>query len=192
MKAKLRNVYLISPYIFSLAITFLVLVLLADAIVFTCCLPKMQGMKISEAIISSEALVLYFVSTITALIVVLLIKNSYEYFGFVEIHKDRVEFRTLFRESRVFYYRDIKEIGIDYGTLSLGHKQFWVYFGKEKIPNKFFHNVLRMPFTPNLMRIQYRQELYRALIDNMPYDNVGKKLCRSHSVITLFRVEDDE
>lgn len=192
MKAKLRNVYLISPYIFSLACTFLALVFLADTIVFTCCLPQMQGMKISEMFFSSEAFVIYFVTAITVFIVVLFVKNSYEYFGFVEIHEDRIVFHALFRKSRIFYYMDLNDIGIDYGTLSLGHKQFWIYLSKVKISNKFFHDILRMPFSPDMMRIQYRQELYRALIDNMPYHHCGKKLCRSHSVIALFRVDDDK
>lgn len=192
MRTKLRNVYLISPYIFSLAVTFWVLVLLADSIMLTCCLQRMQCMKMSEAIISSEALVICFATAVTVFLLVIFIKNSYEYFGFVEIHTDRVVFRTLFRKSREFLYMDLKDIGIDYGTLSLGHKQFWIYLSKEKIPTKFYHNVLRMPFSPDMMRIQYRKELYQALIDNMPYDNCGKKLCRSHSVITLFHAESDK
>ena len=34
-------------------------------------------------------------------------------------------------------------IGIDYGVLSGGIEQYWMYFSKERIPKKYFHNITR-------------------------------------------------
>lgn len=192
MKSKRRNIYLISPYVFSLAVILIVLGFLITGVVVGKCIEPMKGMELAEIAASSKISGLYVLVALFLILLGILFANSYEYFGTVEILSDRVIFRAPFHRSRSLLYEDLKDVGIDYGIVSPGYRQFWIYLSKETIPHKYFHNILRLPYSPGTMRIQYRADLYRVLLDRMPYQGCGKMLCRSHSVITLFRAESDE
>lgn len=93
--------------------------------------------------------------------------NAYEYLGTVEITDAGLVFRAPFRRKREFRYEELCEFGIDYGGLSVG-RQYWIYFCKAPFDKKYRHSINRMPFNGNWMRIQYREDVYKALYAAAP------------------------
>lgn len=133
-----RKKYLISPYNFSLVCVFLALVLLGNILMFSFWISKAQGLSLLEALELGEAFGFFFTLALTLVLVIVFLRNAYEYFGTIQIYHDKVVFRTVFRKARTFLYSELKDVGIDYGTAS-GAKQFWIYFGKEKIGAQYTH-----------------------------------------------------
>lgn len=183
-----RKKYLISPYNFSLVCVFLALVLLGNILMFSFWISKAQGLPLLEALELGEAFAFFFTLALTLVLVIVFLQNAYEYFGTIEIYPDKVVFRTVFRKARTFLCSELKDIGIDYGTAS-GAKQFWIYFGKEKIGTQYTHNILRLPYSSRAMRVQYRKEVYEALLDSISDVDIEKRLRSSYSTIRLFRVD---
>ena len=93
--------------------------------------------------------------------------NAYEYLGTVEITDAGLVFRAPFRRKREFRYEELCEFGIDYGGLSVD-RQYWIYFCKAPFDKKYRHSINRMPFNGNWMRIQYREDVYKALYAAAP------------------------
>lgn len=113
----------------------------------------------------------------------------YEIFGHMKIQGDAVAFFHPFRGKRKLLFSEIKYIGIDYGVISGGVKQFWIYFSKVPIPPKYVHNMNRMALSKQTMRIQYRREVFESLIYYLPKD-LSKRLRANYSIIRLYKKEE--
>lgn len=181
--------YRISPYTSSLTLIFWSLVLFTDGLMVKFCLDATHGMSLTEAAGTGIFQGVLLILGITAVLLGIFLRNGYEYFGTVQISRDRLVFRAILRQPVELLYDELHEVGIDYGFLSLEHRQFWIYFSKVPVENRYTHNILRLPFSRNAMRIQYRPEVYEALLQTMPEGKIKKQLLRSHSVITLHRAE---
>ena len=180
--------YLISPYITSLSCVFLLLLIVANVKMFDIWLDKVGGLSGMKTLITADVFGMLLMPGLTLAAVLVLSRNGYEFFGSMEICSEWIVFRGVFKKPRVFMYEELKDVGIDYGTLS-GTRQFWIYFSKKIIDKKYTHNILRLPFSPDTMRVQYRKTVYEALIKAVPYKSIGKTLCRSHTVVKLFHVD---
>lgn len=180
-----------SPYLVSLTCILGGLLLFVNGLMVSFCIDATRGMSLSDAIGTGIFQGVLFIAGLSVILLGVLLRSRYEYFGRIEIYPDRVVFRTLFCKPRVFLYSELADIGIDYGFLSLDHRQFWIYFSKVPLDTRYTHNILRLPFSAESMRVQYRRELYDALLDAMPLDRIGKRLARSHSVIQLYRVDQE-
>lgn len=80
---------------------------------------------------------------------------------------------------------DLKEcvdIGIDYGVISGGMKQYWFYFSMDPIPKKYFHRINRLKYTKRCMRVQFNDKAYNVILQNSPPE-VQRKLRNAYSVI---------
>lgn len=163
--------------------------------VFTALLMIGEGIMVYFVLTSSEEHragfvdALYFVTSCIILLFIIFLYNGYEYFGTVEILSDRLVFRALLHKTRIFYFTDIIDIGIDYGVIS-GLRHFYIYFGKEKVPPKYTHNITRLKYSKNIMRVQYRRNVFDALLEVLPQATLGKQLKKGESVIRLFHVDN--
>ena len=182
--------YRMSPYLFSLSCVFWGLILFTWCLLVKFCVDGTRGMALAETAQTGIFQGVLLISALMLVLIVVFLRNGYEYFGTIEICADRVVFRTLLQKPRIFYYSDIKEIGIDYGTLQFDQKQFWIYFTKDPMDRKYTHNILRLPFSSESMRVQYSRELFDALLVAIPDGYIRKQLSRSHSVIQLHRVKE--
>ena len=120
----------------------------------------------------------------TAMIIFTSIRNSFEYFGTMEIHPFGLIFRAPFRKRIVFQFDNLADVGIDYGHIS-GEKQFWIYFSLSKIPVEYWHKINRLPFSTSCMRIQYSQEVMNDLLLYMPDKKTKKQLVDGQSTLRV-------
>lgn len=129
-----------------------------------------------------------FVFLPVELLLLFFLCRTYEAFGHMKIQEDSILFRHPFRGKRKLLFSEIKYIGIDYGVISGGVKQFWIYFSKVPIPPKYIHNMNRMALSKQTMRIQYRREVFDSLVYYLPKD-LSKRLRANYSIIRLYKKE---
>ena len=128
---------------------------------------------------------LLLVLTLSAMLILF---NGYEYWGVVVILGDRILLQAPFRKQITLMYEDINDAGIDYGSIS-NTKQFWIFLSKSFVDKKYTHNILRLPFDRNTIRLQYQKKLYDTLVHMVPYKLIGKKLLNAYSIIRIYRVD---
>lgn len=126
---------------------------------------------------------LYFMLLITFFCI------RYEWATIVEIQEDRLLFKALFTR-RSFYYKDMRYIGVDYGVLQ-GSKQFWIYFSEKEIPMKYYHQIIRLKFTKDCMRVQYYKKAYNKLVEHTPPE-ISKQLRKCYSTVLLYKLDDED
>ena len=178
MKTKKRKFFM-SSYLFSVAIFLLVLLYGVHIIILW-----------STHTFPPEKEYWYIFGSLTAIETFLLFWQ-YEIFGTVKIQDDGVLFSSPLRGKRKFLYSEIGYVGIDYGVISGGIKQFWIVFSLDnKIPAEYCHNINRMKMTGRTMRLQYNRKVFDALVYYLPKD-LSKKLNASYSVIRLFNAETE-
>lgn len=190
---KPKRKFLMSPYLLfmgSLLMTVVIVVTIKVVIIDVCLWELRTYPPASGNILDSGAVKSFlFIILPTELFLAFLLFRTYEAFGCMEIQEDGLLFRSLFRGKRKLQFSEIYHIGIDYGVLSGGVKQFWIFFSKEKIPKKYIHNMNQMPFTKQTMRIQYSRKVFDALVFYLPKD-LSKRLNASYSIIRLYKVDD--
>lgn len=168
-------------YNLSLTSVFLLLLLLGEGVMLSIFLdnPNEKGRMFAFCYVTAG--ILFLIGTV--------IVNGYEYLGTMEILPDRLVFRAPLHRAITFKFAEIADIGIDYGVVS-GRKIFFIYIGKQHIPQEFTHQILRMKFTEKTMRIKYRHSVFSALLNALPKQTLGKSLGRSASVIRLYHLDD--
>lgn len=183
MKQSNKNLrFLGTPYLFIL----IVLLLLGCLVAFSCLIVPMSldgTIAQTNTLIGLSVVVIPFLILLVVLFII-----RFEWCCFVEIQKERLLFKA-FLTQRSFYYRDMKYVGIDYGVLG-GEKQFWIYFSKNPVAMKYYHNITRLKFKKDCMRVQYSKKVYEKLIRNTPSE-VSQKLRNCYSVILLYKLEED-
>ncbi len=177
---KQQKTYFISPYNFSLVCVFLVLLMIGEGVIVFLSLtrPKESGIMYG----------LYFITACFLFLLAVLLYNGYEYFGVMKILPDKLVFYAPLHRPRVFYFTEICDVGIDYGVIS-GLRHFYIFFSKTKVANKYTHNITRLRFTNEAMRIQYRRKVFTALREVFPQNTLGKQLTKNESVIRLFHID---
>lgn len=184
MNKQSHNFFLVSPYNFLLACIFMALLLLGDSIILSIWFNNTRNLSISMALTTGDAFGSYLLLILT-LFALLILFNGYEYWGVIKILDDRILLRAPFRRQIMLMYEDINDVGIDYGSVS-GTKQFWIFLSKSSVDKKYTHNILRMPFDRNTIRLQYQKKLYDTLVYMTPYKLIGKKLLNAYSIIRIY------
>lgn len=176
--------FLGAPYMFTMVIGTTLSVLVLFAFVLT---PMIKNGTILERenIIGITAILIapYFLLLITFFCI------RYEWATIVEIQEDRLLFKALFTR-RSFYYKDMHYIGVDYGVLQ-GSKQFWIYFSEKEIPMKYYHQINRLKFTKDCMRVQYYKKAYNKLVEHTPPE-ISKQLRKCYSTVLLYKLDDED
>ena len=209
---KEKKKFFIGPYVSALAILYIFLMGVMEIVTIHACwgdfydfAPAEKVLRVNE--LSAERNCLSFLEEIFIVLsvewkiaaimdgailfnLILLFCLGYEVFGTMRIEDDGLLFRAPFRKMVKMKYSDIKYMGIDYGLLSLT-KQFWIYFGSEPLPMKYYHRITKMKMNRKIMRIQYNQDVFDALVAQMPHD-LSKRLRKCYSTIRLYKVDAQE
>lgn len=122
------------------------------------------------------------VPILTIIFVAVLILDGREFLSFYAVSDDVLRFYTPFRKTIHIDLRKCAEIGIDYGVISGGVKQYWMYFSMKPVSASYFHKITRTKYTRDFIRIQYSEEKYHFLLSNCSFE-VRKRLMDAHSVI---------
>lgn len=165
-----NQIFLLSPYLFSLTCFGLV------GIVLCTCL---SCYFILETDSNPVSLLLPALPVIVYLAVG--IYNAHEFWGIVRITDCELTVMAPFRKPITFLYEDIVDIGIDYGTLIV-RDQFWIYIGKSTVPTQFCHKINRIPVNSEYIRIQYSPKTLSALCEKLP-KNAKKRLENSQTIL---------
>ena len=172
----MKKYHLASPYV-----TFMVFALLAlstAVIAYGTVLTDftdVEDIKCTLVMISLE-LLLYLT----------IILDGHEMTPYYKIENNQLSLHAIGKKTWRLDLRDCQDIGIDYGVLSGGIEQYWMYFSKERIPRKYFHNITRLKYSPTCIKIQFSEEAYQIIYDGSSPD-VQRKLKNAHSVIDNLR-----
>ena len=182
-----NKLFLVSPYVFFLSIVAGVIVsaltiwLLGDQIASAGGAAAYFGDEYWRSI--------FFLMVICPVIMwITYIVDGYQFLGTWRITEEALVFYAPLRKPRVFRYEEIVDMGIDFGYLSLD-RQFWIYFGREKLPRKYANRINRLPMSKKYMRVQYSEKVFNALLQNVP-SHMRKRVEGMRSTIRFYKLED--
>ena len=181
-----KKTLLVSPYLFTLLLAFLMLISGGGVYLFISLLPVITDLQI---LLNGGglAVVALLLSAYAAIIIVCVV-HSYEYFGTVILYDNYLELKAPFRKTIRINYGQIVDVGIDYVWLSIS-KQFWIYISTIAVQPLYVHRINRVPYSSTTIRIQYRPSAYKVLLKTMP-QKLNKKLDRLSSTIRLHKLDD--
>lgn len=178
MKSKpmnhMKKYFLVSPYVFSLSCVGL----MGMASMSILCFYFIHAS-------GSEPQTYYVIAFMVAVYFGACAYDAHEFFGIVKLSETELIVLAPFRRALRFPYSEISDIGIDYGSLSVG-VQFWIYIGKEKIPAKFCHRINRLPFSKKYVRIQYSPKVFVALRESLP-ESMRKRFNHCQTTLRVFK-----
>ncbi|MCI7019198.1 MAG: hypothetical protein MR913_05195 [Clostridiales bacterium] len=183
--------FITSPYIFVLS----TISLIAVTIITSCILIDiMHGIlatcKTISAIFHHQDFVgIIMFGGLLVLCYVAFFVPAFQFFSICVIRENCLELRAPFHHSKRLDYSEIQYVGIDYGVLSLT-KQFWIYFSKEPIPMKYYHNIVKMPLSNKMFRIQFSMKTYKLLLENTPL-SISKQLEKGWSTIRHYHLDKE-
>ena len=111
--------------------------------------------------------------------------NAYNYYGWITFYADHLVLRAPLRKPIHMRYDKIAYIQIDYNTLSVS-RQFWVILGRKPMPSQYVHRVHRMPFSENLIRVQFSRQLDQSLRHYLSGAQ-NKCYCRAHAALRVYQ-----
>ena len=120
------------------------------------------------------------------LLYLVIILDGHEMTPYYKIENNQLSLYAIGKKTWRISLQDCQDIGIDYGVLSGGIEQYWMYFSKERIPRKYFHNMNRLKYSPTCIKIQFSEEAYQIIYNGSSPD-VQRKLKNAHSVIDNLR-----
>ena len=120
------------------------------------------------------------------LLYLVIILDGHEMTPYYKIENNQLSLYAIGKKTWRINLQDCQDIGIDYGVLSGGIEQYWMYFSKERIPRKYFHNMNRLKYSPTCIKIQFSEEAYQIIYNGSSPD-VQRKLKNAHSVIDNLR-----
>ena len=120
------------------------------------------------------------------LLYLVIILDGHEMTPYYKIENNQLSLYAIGKKTWRINLQDCQDIGIDYGVLSGGIEQYWMYFSKERIPKKYFHNMNRLKYSPTCIKIQFSEKAYQIIYDGSSPD-VQRKLKNAHSVIDNLR-----
>ena len=171
---------LINPYLFSL--------ILFGIIVITAVLLYLGYRWYNEIYITGKTAQrsVLIIGTIVALsfvaaFFVLLFTEPFDAFGRITFYEDELMVKAPFRKTITLRYSDIQYIQIDYHTLSVS-RQFWVILGKEPMPDKYRHQVVKLRFSQQIIRIPYCQKV-DSFLDHILTGNLYEQYSSSKSAL---------
>jgi len=179
-----RRRYSISPYMKKTASLMLVGLTIAILGLIWIAVEKGKDSYIFDALLSPDAVATYCLLIMYIGVISTYIWNGFEYFGKLEITSDSLIFTAIFHPRIVFKYDEIRDLGIDYGHLPQG-KQYWIYFSASRLDYKYCHRINRVPFSADCMRIEYRSDVYSALLNEITDKRIKKILQAANNNVVI-------
>ena len=174
----MKKYHLASPYITTLIIC---TVVLTTGVTGVACYLLLRDVTYMDEVWS--ALIMIGLALMLYIIVIL---DGHELTSYYKIENNQLSLYAIGKKTWRINLQDCQDIGIDYGVLSGGIEQYWMYFSKERIPRKYFHNITRLKYSPTCIKIQFSEEAYQIIYNGSSPD-VQRKLKNAHSVIDNLR-----
>ncbi len=174
----MKKYHLASPYVTALVAGLLVVSTAAVGVV------GVMGLKSATDKEDIECVLL--IIGLELLLYLTIILDGHEMTPYYKIENNQLSLYAIGKKTWRINLQDCQDIGIDYGVLSGGIEQYWMYFSKERIPRKYFHNITRLKYSPTCIKIQFSEEAYQIIYDGSSPD-VQRKLKNAHSVIDNLR-----
>ena len=171
---KIKSRYLTNPYLFSLNLLAVIVVSVPYLYFISQIICSYEDWRVPAVLIG------FYLPCI-----LLSFFNAYNYYGWITFYASHLVLRAPLRKPIRMRYDEIAYIQIDYNTLSVS-RQFWVILGREPMPSQYVHQVHRMPFSENLIRIQYSRQLDQSLrhyLSGAQY----KCYCRAHAALRAYQ-----
>lgn len=172
----MKKYHLASPYV-----TFMVFALLALSTAVIA-----YGTVLTDFTDVEDIKCTLFMISLELLLYLTIILDGHEMTPYYKIENNQLSLHAIGKKTWRINLQDCQDIGIDYGVLSGGIEQYWMYFSKERIPRKYFHNITRLKYSPTCIRIQFSEKAYQIIYDGSSPD-VQRKLKNAHSVIDNLR-----
>lgn len=172
----MKKYHLASPYV-----TFMVFALLALSTAVIA-----YGTVLTDFTDVEDIKCTLFMISLELLLYLTIILDGHEMTPYYKIENNQLSLYAIGKKTWRISLQDCQDIGIDYGVLSGGIAQYWMYFSKERIPRKYFHNITRLKYSPTCIKIQFSEEAYQIIYDGSSPD-VQRKLKNAHSVIDNLR-----
>ena len=174
----MKKYHLASPYVTALVAGLLV--------VSTTFVGVVSVMALKSATDEEDIACVLIVVGLELLLYLTIILDGHEMTPYYKIENNQLSLHAIGKKTWRLDLRDCQDIGIDYSVLSGGIEQYWMYFSKERIPRKYFHNITRLKYSPTCIKIQFSEEAYQIIYDGSSPD-VQRKLKNAHSVIDNLR-----
>ena len=174
----MKQYHLASPYVTALVAGLLV--------VSTAFVGVVSVMALKSATDKEDIECALLVVGLELLLYLAIILDGHEMTSYYKIENNQLSLYAIGKKTWRINLQDCQDIGIDYGVLSGGIEQYWMYFSKERIPRKYFHNITRLKYSPTCIKIQFSEEAYQIIYDGSSPD-VQRKLKNAHSVIDNLR-----
>lgn len=190
-KATRRNpLFFISPYVFSLSVIGLIGISFCTLGSFYFLIRQCASGEDGFLLSVQENWLSFVVISLPFFVYwIVIFLNAYEFLGYLRICDTEIAFCAPFRKTYRLDYEAIKDIGIDYGCLTV-NRQFWIYFGKKRIPSQYVHRINRLPMNQDFMRIQYTPNVLNALCNSLSCQ-LSKQLQNSKSILRVYKSSDD-
>ena len=107
--------------------------------------------------------------------------------GSYKLTEDAIILYAPLRRRIKLAFADVKYIGVDY-SLIRGKPEFWVYFSKVPIKQKYWNNIAKLRFTRSTVRILYTPERFAEFISILP-PHLSKELQKGVSMLRKFKVD---
>ena len=172
----MKKYHLASPYV-----TFMVFALLALSTAVIA-----YGTVLTDFTDVEDIKCTLFMISLELLLYLTIILDGHEMTPYYKIENNQLSLYAIGKKTWRINLQDCQDIGIDYGVLSGGIEQYWMYFSKEQIPKRCFHNMTRLRYSPTCIRIQFSEKAYQIIYDGSSPD-VQRKLKNAHSVIDNLR-----
>lgn len=118
---------------------------------------------------------------------VVFVIEAYLFWGKYRLEQDAVVLRAFLRKEIRMAYADIRYIGSGYIVVNGGY-QFWIYISKQPVDTSCLKGrVNKLPISEETIRIQYRPEVVKELMDVLPPD-LREKLEESEKTIQMVKV----
>lgn len=174
----MEKYHLASPYVTALVAGLLV--------VSTTFVGVVSVMALKSATDEEDIACVLIVVGLELLLYLTIILDGHEMTPYYKIENNQLSLYAIGKKTWRINLQDCQDIGIDYGVLSGGIEQYWMYFSKERIPKRCFHNMTRLRYSPTCIKIQFSEEAYQIIYDGSSPD-VQRKLKNAHSVIDNLR-----
>ena len=183
-KHKKHKYHIMSPYVFTLSMGMIILSTVMVIIYIIMCFLEAYNPNGPDECWK-------FIAFLEILLYLTVILDGHELIAYFKIEENQLALYSPGLKTWRLDLTTCTDIGIDYGTISGGIKQYWFYFSVGHVPKKYFHRINRLKYSKTCIRIAYSDEHYNTILENTS-GTVRRKLKNAHSVIENAKRKGEE
>ena len=147
-----KQCYLVYPYLFHLVLLGLLGVLFCSSMTVFFLYDQNAYNSFMEYL-SKRWLLIVVVLLPSIVYLAVCFINAYEFWGVITFGDSELRCNALFKKPLTYKYAAIQDIGVGYVWLSIG-KVFFIYLCNERITNKSYQQIYRLPVKSGFIKIQ--------------------------------------